>query len=121
MVLGEAGCAVHETAAVLDYLARESAHQCGPCRNGLPAIAALVADMADGRAPRDAGATLRRWSAQIRRRGACSLPDGAVRFLASALEVFAADFADHERHGPCEHCRRPPTVAVAPPAPEVAA
>ena len=38
-VLGEGSCGVWESARVLDYLAAESAGQCGPCLHGLRAIA----------------------------------------------------------------------------------
>ena len=38
-VLGEGSCGVWETARVLDYLADQSAGQCGPCLHGLRAIA----------------------------------------------------------------------------------
>jgi hypothetical protein len=43
----------------------------------------------------------------VYRRGACAHPDGAVRFIASAARTFAAEFADHAEHGPCDACERP--------------
>jgi len=39
-------CGLAEAARVARYLARESAGQCGPCRNGLPAIAAATTELA---------------------------------------------------------------------------
>lgn len=112
VALGAAACPVAETARVADYFALESAGQCGPCVNGLGAIADTVQQVASGtataRAPRD----LARWSSSLAGRGACQFPDGATRFVASALRVFAAQFDDHMRHGPCERCAAPPTLPV---------
>jgi hypothetical protein len=34
-------------------------------------------------------------------RGACKLPDGAVRFASSARRVFASHVRQHGRYGPC--------------------
>lgn len=114
VALGESACPVRELAATLSWLAAQSADQCGPCRNGLPALAELVTAMVDGSAPSDARGRLERWSEQVVGRGACRLPDGAVRFLASGLRAFPAELADHERFGPCEACRYPTTLAAAP-------
>lgn len=112
VALGGSACPVREVSRVMDWLAEESAGQCGPCSHGLPAIADLVAAVADGAAPADAQAALRRWGGQLPRRGACSLPDGAVRFLASAMREFAVEFEEHRRLGPCRTCRRAGTLAV---------
>ena len=104
IALGESACGLHESARVIHYLAEESAGQCGPCVHGLAAIAEAVGAMADGAAhPREHDRVLR-WASEIRGRGACHHPDGAVRFVESALAVFAAEIERH-RH---ERCRRPP-------------
>ena len=42
-----------------------------------------------------------RWCADVRGRGACHHPDGAVRFVESALRVFARDIEAHRR-GRCD-------------------
>jgi NADH:ubiquinone oxidoreductase subunit F (NADH-binding) len=114
-VLGDSACGPAETARVLSYLAGQSAGQCGPCVNGLPAIAGMVGQLVAGTAPPNAGEHLRRWGSVLPGRGACHLPDGVVRFAASALSVFAAEFADHHRHGPCRACAA--RSLVLPPAP----
>ncbi len=100
-VLPEERCGVVETARILAYLAEESARQCGPCVFGLRAIAAAVDRIASGAAEPDDLERLRRWSGEIRGRGACHHPDGAAGFLLSALRVFGDDVAHHQRHGVC--------------------
>jgi len=110
VALGPAACPVQELAATIGWLAAESAGQCGPCSHGLPALAGLLAEMAAGRAPADAWERLDRWTGDLPRRGACHLPDGAVRFLRSGMRVFAEELSEHERHGPCRSCRRPTTL-----------
>jgi NADH:ubiquinone oxidoreductase subunit F (NADH-binding) len=89
-------CGIVESARVVQYLALESAGQCGPCLNGLPRIAATFMQLADHRSAPSAQDDLRRWSKLVERRGACHHPDGTVRFLRSALTVFADEVTLHE-------------------------
>ena len=97
IALGESACGLHETARVISYLAEQSAGQCGPCVYGLRAIADSVRALAGGVAgPREVDRILR-WCADVRGRGACHHPDGAVRFVESALRVFSADVERHRR------------------------
>ena len=97
IALGESACGLHESARVIDYLANQSAGQCGPCVHGLAAIADAVAALADGGANPQELARLRRWTAEIRGRGACHHPDGAARFVESALSVFGHELDQHRR------------------------
>jgi NADH:ubiquinone oxidoreductase subunit F (NADH-binding) len=90
-------CGLAETASAVRYLALESAGQCGPCLNGLPRIAAAVAELAGGRPRRQVRADLERWCGLVTGRGACHHPDGTVRFVRSALTTFAAEIDLHER------------------------
>jgi NADH:ubiquinone oxidoreductase subunit F (NADH-binding) len=90
-------CGLVETATVVRYLALESAGQCGPCLNGLPRIAAALAEIAGGRARPQAVADVERWSGLVTGRGACHHPDGAARFVRSALRTFAAEVDRHQR------------------------
>jgi NADH:ubiquinone oxidoreductase subunit F (NADH-binding) len=106
-LLSKDACGVAETARVLRWMARQSAGQCGPCVHGLDAIATSVEEVAAGAARGKARQRIARLATLARGRGACAHPDGAVRFLVSALEVFAEDFADHARHGICDACQRP--------------
>ena len=89
-------CGVVESARVLRYLALESAGQCGPCLNGLPLIADTFAQLANHRSAPSARGDLARWSKLVERRGACHHPDGTVRFMRSALTVFAGEVRLHE-------------------------
>ena len=89
-------CPAAECARVVRYLAGESAGQCGPCVHGLAAIADAFADVR-----RDRRGDLERWTAMVTGRGACRHPDGAARFVRSALTVFAKEFAHHARHRSC--------------------
>jgi NADH:ubiquinone oxidoreductase subunit F (NADH-binding) len=100
IALGESSCGLHESARVIEYLARQSAGQCGPCVYGLRAIADSVAAIADGVAGARELERVGRWSSEIRGRGACHHPDGATRFVASALSVFAEEIEWH-RHERC--------------------
>jgi NADH:ubiquinone oxidoreductase subunit F (NADH-binding) len=104
-------CGVAETARVTSYLAAESAGQCGPCLNGLPRIAATLAELAGPWPRRDARGDVERWAALVIRRGACSHPDGTVRFVRSALRVFAPEFRLHER-GHCSAASRRPFLPL---------
>jgi NADH:ubiquinone oxidoreductase subunit F (NADH-binding) len=90
-------CGLVETARVVRYLALESAGQCGPCLNGLPRIAAALAEIAGGRARPQAIADVERWSGLVTGRGACHHPDGTTRFVRSALRTFAAEVGRHQR------------------------
>ncbi len=93
-------CGLVETARVARYLALESAGQCGPCLNGLPAVAAALAELAGlaGRRPDSrAVSDLIRWAGLAEGRGACHHPDGTVRFIRSALRVFEAEVRAHQR------------------------
>jgi NADH:ubiquinone oxidoreductase subunit F (NADH-binding) len=97
IALGESACGLHESARVISYLAEQSAGQCGPCLYGLRAIADAVQALASGVAHPSERARVLRWADEIRGRGACHHPDGAVRFVESALRVFAADIESHRR------------------------
>ena len=104
-VLPSSRCAVCEVAAIMRYLAAESSAQCGPCFFGLRALADACAQMAAHGSSRDVLRRLQRWSAEVRGRGACKHPDGAVLFLSSAMQVFADEFATHRPHAGPEQVR----------------
>lgn len=112
LALGRSVCAVAEISRVAEYFAAESAGQCGPCVNGLAAIADAIGQIVTGTAAPAGRRDLERWSTSLAGRGACSFPDGATRFVASALRVFADEFEDHIRYGPCEGCSAPAALPI---------
>jgi NADH:ubiquinone oxidoreductase subunit F (NADH-binding) len=90
-------CPLRFAAEVTRYLAEQSAGKCGPCLNGLPAIAATMTALSVGRAE----ARRLEWlTGLVTGRGACHHPDGTVRFVRSTLTTFAADVTAHQ-HGHC--------------------
>jgi NADH:ubiquinone oxidoreductase subunit F (NADH-binding) len=93
-------CGVRESARIARYLAGESAGQCGPCVHGLEALAAGLEQIANGQA-HDHRDRLARWTQQVTARGACRHPDGAARFVSSALDVFSDELTLHLRKGRC--------------------
>jgi NADH:ubiquinone oxidoreductase subunit F (NADH-binding) len=93
-------CGLAEMARVARYLALESAGQCGPCLNGLPRIATALAGLAGIRPDGCVIADLERWAGLAEGRGACHHPDGAIRFVRSGLQVFAAEIRSHQQ-GTC--------------------
>jgi NADH:ubiquinone oxidoreductase subunit F (NADH-binding) len=114
-VLPAEACGLAETAAVLRLLAREGARQCGPCINGLGAMASTMAALTGGRGRPGDAERLALWSRQVAGRGTCHHPDGAALLLTSALETFARQVAVHQPGGGCPGCRRPrllPTPAM---------
>ena len=88
VALGASGDGLDESARVAAYLASESSGQCGPCVNGLAAVAESMARLAAGTASAGELPRLRRWCQEISGRGACHHPTGAVRYVASALDTF---------------------------------
>jgi NADH:ubiquinone oxidoreductase subunit F (NADH-binding) len=112
VALPRGSCAVAETVRVAIYLATETANQCGPCVHGSAALARTLHAVACGRAEPSAFDDLRRLGAAVSGRGACHLPDGLARFIATALATFAGEFDDHAANGPCEACAAPALLTI---------
>lgn len=104
VALPAAYCGLAETAHIARFLALESAGQCGPCFNGLPAIATAFAAVAQPWPAPHELANLRRWAGLVTGRGACHHPDGTARFITTALEVFAREVTEHS-NGRCTATR----------------
>ena len=114
LALPAASCGLAETARIMSFLAGESARQCGPCFNGLPALSSVMARVAVGRAGPAEVDRLRRWAGQLTgHRGVCHHPDGAVTLLQSALRTFEADLTFHLRRGACQGSRQPSVLPAA--------
>jgi NADH:ubiquinone oxidoreductase subunit F (NADH-binding) len=109
--LDERTCGVRVTAQILDFMAGSSAAQCGPCVFGLRAIADASARLAYGHARDDDLRRLAGWSETLAGRGACRHPDGAVGLVRSALRVFDAEFARHQRNRRCMTSERGSSAA----------
>jgi NADH:ubiquinone oxidoreductase subunit F (NADH-binding) len=112
VLLPDSACGLAETARIADYLASQSAGQCGPCRNGLPALAEVLWEIAFGRPNRDALIWADRLPGLVSGRGACHLPDGAAAFVVSALRAFADELRRHFSSGPCDRARRAPVLPL---------
>lgn len=100
-VLGAGECGLRRSADIATYLAQQSAGQCGPCLNGLPALADTLTQLAYRRPQPNAVREATRLVALVDGRGACKHPDGTARFIRSALHTFTHDIALHLR-GRCE-------------------
>jgi NADH:ubiquinone oxidoreductase subunit F (NADH-binding) len=96
VVVPKDACGLSETHRIVEWMANESARQCGPCAFGLPAIAKDLSTLLRG--SHDARAVLARMTGRcsvIEGRGACRHPDGVVRVVRSALQVFSSHVEAH--------------------------
>jgi NADH:ubiquinone oxidoreductase subunit F (NADH-binding) len=107
-VLDRRHCPLRVAAEITEYLAGQSARQCGPCVNGLPRMAASMAELAHLGRPEDnrpegwevsvSGSLpieISRLAGLVSGRGACAHPDGTVRMVASTLRVFEGHVHAH--------------------------
>lgn len=108
ITLARGQCPVEETARIVTYLAAESAGRCGPCFNGLPALADEVRGLAEGADTRRRIAEL---TGLVRGRGACAHPDGTARIVTSLLTTLDGEVEEH-LDGRCG-CRALSTVGAA--------
>jgi NADH:ubiquinone oxidoreductase subunit F (NADH-binding) len=102
MVLHAQECGLAETARLARFLAAETAGQCGPCINGLPAIASTLSGLVKGDGDDRDVDRLKKWCGILPGRGACGHPDDTAGLVASGLSVFGADIPWHLR-GTCRH------------------
>ncbi len=111
-VLPAESCVVAETARLVRWLASQGAGQCGPCVNGLPALADACAALAAGGGAATAPALLGRWAAMVDGRGACHHPDGVAVLVRSLLSSFAAQVASHAAGEKCLAGNAPSVLAA---------
>ncbi len=97
---GDEECPVQLTSRIVNHLAAQSSRRCGPCFNGLPALAASLEAVLDGRGGTD---RLDQLSTLVAGRGACAHPDGTVRLVRSLLAAFPEYVATHAARGSA-HC-----------------
>jgi NADH:ubiquinone oxidoreductase subunit F (NADH-binding) len=101
IALPSSRCGLRAAAGIATYLAGETAGQCGPCLNGLPALARHLDALARGREVRHSVAELERLAAVVDGRGTCRHPDGTARFVRSTLRAFHDEVSAHQ----AGHCR----------------
>jgi NADH:ubiquinone oxidoreductase subunit F (NADH-binding) len=85
VVLTPAASPLDATQAITAYLAEQSAGRCGPCFNGLPAIAVATRELAHGHP--GAADRLAELCGLVAGRGACAHPDGTARLVRSLLTL----------------------------------
>ncbi|HTZ30287.1 MAG TPA: NADH-ubiquinone oxidoreductase-F iron-sulfur binding region domain-containing protein, partial [Streptosporangiaceae bacterium] len=110
ILLPESACGLAETAWITDYLASQSAGQCGPCANGLPALADTLKQLAFGRPDGRGLGWAEQLTGLVAGRGACHLPDGTAAFATSGLRTFAGELRQHALSGPCARVQRRPLL-----------
>ncbi|MDP2775022.1 MAG: NADH-ubiquinone oxidoreductase-F iron-sulfur binding region domain-containing protein, partial [Nocardioides sp.] len=93
---GPGACPLQLTSRIVDHLAGQSAGRCGPCLNGLPALAGAVQGMVFGT---EDTTRVEQLSGLVVRRGACAHPDGTARLVRSMLLTFPDEIAAHARGG----------------------
>jgi NADH:ubiquinone oxidoreductase subunit F (NADH-binding) len=115
VVVPKGACGIAESQRMVKWMANESARQCGPCAFGLPAISEDLSQLAsNSRDPRGAYQRLVERCDVIEGRGACAHPDGVVRMVRSALEVFSRDVQSHLAGAPCAGSQSPEHFASVP-------
>jgi NADH:ubiquinone oxidoreductase subunit F (NADH-binding) len=95
LALPQRVCGLQAGAEIVTYLAGQTSGRCGPCVNGLPAMAQTLQNLAVGRGDAQSAGRLAALSRLVAGRGACHHPDGTVRLVASTLRVFADDVSAH--------------------------
>lgn len=90
--LAEGWCPLVRTEALVDYLAGQSAKKCGPCFNGLPAMAEALRDLVHRGG---SVAPVEEICGLVAGRGACAHPDGTARLVTSMLKRFPEEVDLH--------------------------
>jgi NADH:ubiquinone oxidoreductase subunit F (NADH-binding) len=90
--LSQGWCPLVRTEALVDYLAGQSAKRCGPCFNGLPAMAEALRDLVHRGGP---VRPVEELCGIVVRRGACAHPDGTARLVTSMLKRFPEEVDLH--------------------------
>ncbi len=90
--LTQGWCPLVRTATLVDYLAGQSAGRCGPCKNGLPALAGALRDLVHRGGP---VGRVEELCGLVAGRGACAHPDGTSRLVASMLARFPDEVDSH--------------------------
>ena len=106
---------VAETARIVPSSHAKVRGSAVPAFNGVAAVAADLALLCSDRAGFNVTSRLRSRIEVIEGRGACALPDGVRRLVASVLDNFPEHVTRHEHHGACRDAR--PLALALPAAP----
>jgi NADH:ubiquinone oxidoreductase subunit F (NADH-binding) len=105
-------CPLAEMADVVRYMDGQGAQQCGPCVNGLGALADALERMAYGGPGGPRTDRVLETCNLVEGRGACRHPDGVTRFVRSGLRVFADEVTAHQRRGTCTRTSAPRVLPI---------
>jgi NADH-quinone oxidoreductase subunit F len=104
IVLDDRTCPVGMLLSLETFFARQSCGWCTPCREGLPWIAHLLADVENGKGRREDLDVLEEHTWLLRLHHTyCALAPGAVEPLQSALKLFREDFERHIEERRCPY------------------
>lgn len=101
---GPNACSLALTEQITGHLAAQSAGRCGPCVNGLSALADAVADLRRGRP--GSLERVQQLCGLLPGRGACAHPEGTARLVASLLTALPHEVDAHAR-GRCTRAAAP--------------
>ncbi len=90
------GCPISETARIINYLAKESAGQCGPCYLGLPELAKTWKSLASDNVTAASISRVDELCDELAGRGGCAMPDGAVLLARTSLRRFRSELLEHQ-------------------------
>ncbi|HEY3356149.1 MAG TPA: NADH-quinone oxidoreductase subunit NuoF [Polyangia bacterium] len=101
VVLDDHTCVVDLARNLERFYARESCGWCTPCREGLPWLEAILADLHAGRGRPGDVELIEEQGEMIGPHTFCALATGAIFPLESSLELFRDEYEDHIRLGRC--------------------
>jgi NADH-quinone oxidoreductase subunit F len=106
IILDDKTCPVGMVKNLVDFFAQESCGFCTPCRDGLPWVGQILADLEEGNGELQDLQTLEEQGRFIGGIGNtfCALAPGAMEPLNSAMKYFRNDFEQHINEKKCPHC-----------------
>lgn len=104
IVLDDRTCPIGMLVSLETFFARESCGWCTPCRDGLPWLAHILADIENGKGRREDLDVLEEhtWLLKLHHTY-CALAPGAIEPLQSALKFFREDFDRHIEEKRCPY------------------